>query len=733
MTDLGASAAEPTRSSLLERGRTGILVASLWIVSAVVLSELTVRVRDWFDMTDEMRYERLAISIAQTHSLVPRVHGVDIQSFSQLYPLLIAPLFRHGLAPENVHAAHVLNAWIMTSACIPAFLLARRVTGRRWAAFLAATLAVAMPWILYSAMLMTEVASYPASLWALLALQRATVAPSRRNDVIALAGLAIAYFARAELLVLVIVLPLAVLAYEVRGGERSARGLLRKHEVLAGAYLLLAAAAVYAAAVGRLSRVVGIYGVYAAHEGLLQHGLAGGFVEHVATFSLGFGVLPFVAGVAWLLANAVRPPRSREQRAFAWIGSIAVVGIMLQATHFDVTYTGYVHDRFLLYLVPVVVIGVLCAALDEAPLRRSLLLPAALVALGFAVGSIPRSTWAQFDAVLPDTPIAVLYRPLVDAFGSLSATRVALALATPAGSLLLAVMLRRSRRRSAAVLVAMLAVALPSTGAYVFVRFFGTDDWAERPLTNPQVEQFTWVDKAVGTKAAVTIAPYPVSSAWFVNLRVWRDYEFWNKSIARNVEAPQVFEYTGIWFPKTLWRFDPRTGRASVSPTRYVLEADQESRFRVSGTAIANTDGLQLIDAARPWRTDWLSFGLYDDGWTRPGVTARIRVFAAPDQHGSAVRTVTFGIRAPEGVATRPFRLSSNLQRVTADAGAGDTTLQGVTVCVPQRGYAEVRLSTPDASAIPGDLRSLETSLTSRRGGAFVSEIALSDEVGGPC
>jgi hypothetical protein len=134
MTDLGASAAEPTRSSLLERGRTAILVASLWVVSAFVLSELTVRVRDWFDMTDEMRYERLAISIAQTHSLVPRVHGVDIRSFSQLYPLLIAPLFRHGLAPENVHAAHVLNAWIMSSACIPAFLLARRVTGRRWAA-----------------------------------------------------------------------------------------------------------------------------------------------------------------------------------------------------------------------------------------------------------------------------------------------------------------------------------------------------------------------------------------------------------------------------------------------------------------------------------------------------------------------------------------------------------------------------------------------------------------------
>jgi hypothetical protein len=53
---------------------------------------------------------RFAISIARTHSLVPRIHGVNIESYSQLYPLLIAPFFRHGLVPQNVHTVHLVNA-----------------------------------------------------------------------------------------------------------------------------------------------------------------------------------------------------------------------------------------------------------------------------------------------------------------------------------------------------------------------------------------------------------------------------------------------------------------------------------------------------------------------------------------------------------------------------------------------------------------------------------------------
>ena len=719
---------------LVARARDTAFVALLWIVAAAILAELTTRALDWFAKDDELRYERLAISIARTHSLVPRIHGVNIESYSQLYPLLIAPFFRHGLVPHNVETVHLANAWIMSSACIPAFFLARRVTGRRSAAYLTAALTVVMPWIVLSAMMMTEVASYPVSVWALLAIQRSTVSPSRRNDLVALAAIVLAYLARGELLVLIVVLPLAVLGYELRGGERNARRLLRRHDLLAAVYGVLVVAAVALRLSGGLSNVAGVYGSYAKHEQLLPRGIAGSFVEHLATFSLAFGVLPFVAGIAWLLANAANPPASPERHAFAWIGSITVATVMFDGTNFDVLYNTFVHDRFLLYLVPVVVIAVFCAVVDAAPLRWSLCLPTALVALGFAVGAIPAATWSQFETIDDDTPISAVYRPLAQTFGSLTGARVALVLFVLLGSaLLLLAGLLLPRVPVVALFAAVLVVALPATTAYTFKRFFGADDWASRPITNPQVEQFAWIDKTVGRNADVTIATYPVSSDWFVNFRVWRDYQYWNASIDRDVELPRgTFTYSGFWFPKDYWHFDPRTGRASVSLTPYVLEAEQESRFRIAGKEIANAQGLALIRADRPWRTDWLAFGLYDDGWTRPGVTARVRVFATPGQRASILRGITFGVRAPDGVSSRPFTLSSN-QGTVSGVAAQDTLFKGIEVCVPAGGFAEIRLHTPTSSAIPGDLATLATSLEPRTGGVFLSQVGLADETGGAC
>src|SRR5476651_2412729 len=144
---------------------------ALWVAFAVSLSQVTGAVKDWFVMTDELVYERLAISVARTGSPLPHIHGELIRSLDQLYPLLIAPFFRHGLVPHDLHGAHLLNAWLMTSACIPAFLLARRVTGERWVGYLLAFLSVTIPWLVFSPFLLTENAAYPAFLWTLLAFQ----------------------------------------------------------------------------------------------------------------------------------------------------------------------------------------------------------------------------------------------------------------------------------------------------------------------------------------------------------------------------------------------------------------------------------------------------------------------------------------------------------------------------------------------------------------------------------
>jgi hypothetical protein len=83
-------------------------------------------------------------------------------------------------------------------------------------------------------------------------------------------------------------------------------------------------------------------------------------------------------------------------------------------------------------------------------------------------------------------------------------------------------------------------------------------------------------------------------------------------------------------------------------------------------------------------------------------------------------------------VASRPFVLSSN-QGVVRGSATGDTAFPAIHVCVPAGGFADVRLRVSGSSAIPGDLATYASSLQPRTGGVFLSQIALADELGGPC
>jgi hypothetical protein len=711
-------------------------LVALWAALATVLSLLAERVRDWNAMTDELVYERLAISIAQTGSPLPRLHGELIRSLAQLYPLLLSPWFLHGYVPGDLTNAHVFDAWLMSSACIPAFLLARRVTGRPWVAYLLALLTVCVPWIVLTTTLLTEVAAYPAFLWALLAMQRALAAPSPLNDVVALAACALAFFARTELIVLVVVLPAALVAYEL-GRRTTARRVVRAHRVLAAAYVVILAGGLALAETGHLSRIVGIYGVYSQNASFLSSAFFGSLLEHAATFALALAVVPALVGGAWLLANLLRPAAATELHAFACVGSLTIGAAIVQATDFDVQYTGYVHDRFLLYLAPVVVIGVLCAMVDARRPRWSLLPPAALVATGFAVGAIPVMTWSNAqDQLLPDTPASIIYDLLVHGAHTLRGARVTLVVATILATLLLlqATFLLR-RRWVSGVLTAVLVACLPATTSYVLLRYLSGPSWSSRPLTSSAGSQADWVDQVLGSNASVTFVPFPVSTDYFVSQQQWRDLEFWNKSLQRDAHYPEadVFEYTGIWFPKLYLSFDQKTGATSASPTQWVAQSDKETRFRVAGTVKAVDQDVVLIDAPRPWRLQWLGLGLYDDGWTQPGVTARVRIFPAPGQRVAQTRSLFIAVRAPDDVPKRPVNVVSNLATWHGVATNGDTVEKSIFVCVPAHGYTDVRISTPDASTIPGDLRDSSASSGTRRGGVSLRALSLADEVGGPC
>jgi hypothetical protein len=697
--------------------RPWIPIAVLWLAMGGILAILTTRVADWYVMTDELLYERLAISIGQLHSPLPHIHGHLIGNVNQLYPLLLAPLFDGSLVPDGLGDAHALNAFVMSSAAIPAFLLARRVTNGSRLAYVVAVLTVCLPWIVLSSFLMTEAVAYPAALWAILALHNAAIAPRPRNDALLLVAIGVAILARTQFTVLLAIVPLALLL------DRPApRRLVSQHRLLAGAYAVLALVVIVLAATGNLSRALGTYSV-TAEGNIAPSGMPRSLLEHLAPLGLGVGMVPFMLGVAWLLSSVVQE-RTRAQRAFASIAAVTIVALLLEVTSYDLRFGfGRLHDRYLFYVVPLLLIGFVAMLLERTWPRWAIVAGGALLALAFAF--VPIESFHKFNV---DSPVTYLNETLLAIGGSESGVQLFLAFVAIAVMLLLL-----AGRRIAIALAALAIVLAPVQTAAAFARLFNHDGTSGRPLTLDQSVVFDWLDRKVGTGASIAMVPYPfIYGDYWDNVGYWWNVEFWNTSVRSSVLYDGAFTGTPETFPTTTLSFDRTTGRASVSPSTYVAQAVAETRFGLAGTVIDEDRGVQLLRAERPWRAQWLAFSLYRDGWTIPRVDGTIRIFATPGQSAPENRYVTVSVRAPPGVAPRPFEFASNAASWSARVGAQPVSKQ-LAVCVPPNGYADVRVTAPRYSPIYGDPRSAASFVSyARSGGVLVTAIALADETS-PC
>jgi hypothetical protein len=689
-------------------------VAAVWLALAGVLAGLTSQVKDWYVMTDELLYERLALSVAHGGSPLPHVHGELIGNVNQLYPLLLAPLFHGTLVPPALHQAHVLNAFVISSAAVPAYLLARRVTGSVRLSYLVGVLTVCIPWIAISSFLMTEVVAYPAFLWAVLGLHNALVTPRARNDVLLLVAIAVAILARTQFAVLLIVVPLAVLIY-------ARRAAVSAHRVLTVVYGALAVAAIALLAAGRFSSALGTYST-TAEGNIFPSGMPHSLVEHLAPIGLGMGIVPFVVGIAWLVTHVTRTPNHQE-RAFAALAVVAILALLVEVASYDLRFgQGRLHDRYFFYVVPLVLVAFAAALRERSWSRWPLFASAGLLALGFAYLPVVR-----YDKFNVDSPVAFLNGALLDVGGSVDGARVFLALLT---FVLAALLLFR---RGAVILIAIAALAMPVEAGLAFNRLFTADGTSGRPLTVDQGVVFDWLDRKLGTGAKVTMLPYPfIYGEYWSNVAYWWNVEFWNVSIQRAAEYQGAFTGTPGTFPTIPLSFDAATGRASASPSDYVAQAVGETRFALAGDIVANDRGLELVRAEKPWRAEWLAVDLYRDGWTIPNKVGRIRVFATPDQTTPTTRYLTVSVRGPQGEPARHFEIASNASDWRAQAVPQPASKQ-LAVCVPPHGYADVRVSAPRFSPIYGDPRS-ERSFTSyaRSGGVLVTGIALADETS-PC
>ncbi len=717
--------------------RDEVWIAALWLVFASGLAIVTSQIVDWYVMTDELLYERLGISIGRLHSPVPHVHHEVIGNVNQLYPLLLAPVFSGRLVPPALHDAHVLNAFVMSSAAIPAFLLARRVTQDRLLALSVAVLSVCVPWMTLSSFLMTEVVAYPAFVWTVLVLHQAVVRPSVRNDILLLLALVVATLARTQFAIFLLIVPVALYLHHlglVGTGSLGSRIRAAGREVVAGhcalsyAYVAVALAGVGLLAAGRLSSVFGTYSV-TAEGNLFPRGMPHSLLEHLAPLALGLGIVPLIAGFTWLL-SALLSCQDREQRAFAAIAAVTIAAFLLEVTSYDLRFgQGRLHDRYLFYVAPLILTAFVAILRAGRWPRWALVISVGLVGLGFAYMPVVR-----YEKLNVDSPVAVLNDGLLDVGGSANGVRLLLAFTVlVAGALLLLGATFWQRRRLMLVLLVLAIVTIPPQTALAFNRLLTVDGTSGRPITLDQGVVFDWVDRKLGPKATVTMVPYPILYGnYWENVAYWWNVEFWNASVDRAAVYEQAFSGTPETFPTIRLDFDRSTGRANVSPSAYVLQGLAETRFKIAGQAKGEDRGISLVEADKPWRAEWLTLGLYRDGWTVPRALGKIRVFAKPGQKGGLLRYVTVSVRAPQDVSSRSFEIKTNAsdwRGTTSDQG----TSKQIAICVPAGGFADAAIDAPRYSPIYGDPRS-EASFVSyaRSGGVLVTSIALADETR-PC
>ena len=338
-------------------------------------------------MTDELLYTKLALAVGDNVSPAPRIHGESYGLLSQLYPVLLAPILTLFDLPTAFKVTHVLNGLLLASTAIPAYLLARSAALPRAAAYGVAALSVFTPWVVLGTVIWPDSVAYPAFVWALAAMQRAMVAPSARNDVLALGGLALAFFARTQFALLAIVFPIVLVVHRLgfalaerkstRAPARPVRALLREHRVLLGAYAFAGLATLVIVSSGGRSRLLGPYASTTDGD-LLPRGVEHVAEQHLAAFAVGIGLVPLVLALGWAVPTLVRP-LGRERHALAVLGLVVTPALLLQASSFTLRFArGGVHDRYVFYVAPLLFAGMI-ACLLEGRRRWPFVLAAGLV------------------------------------------------------------------------------------------------------------------------------------------------------------------------------------------------------------------------------------------------------------------------------------------------------------------------------------------------------------------
>jgi glycosyltransferase involved in cell wall biosynthesis len=572
-------------------------LGGLYAVAVAVQLALALRVTSPWIMVDEIVYSDMARSFARTgHFLIRGTHA----NYGFVYPLLLSPVYAAiGPMSDVYRWSQAVNALVLCSAVLPAYLLARRVV-RPSAALVAAALAVAVPSTAYAGTLMTENVFYPIFLWLAFALVAALERPTRVRQVLLLAVCALAFETRAQTVAIVAAVLTAplVLAWIERGRPRRLAAFAPLYGIVAAAGVIVVAVEV---ARGRSpAAILGNYSV-TSNGGYRPWPAIDWLVLHLAELDLAVFVLPFAALIV-LVANARH--LDRRLRVFIAGSTSLSVWLALEVAVFASRYSQRIEERNLFYLMPLLVIALLAWIERGQPLPPR----ASVVAAGIAAalpGAIPFAhlfnITAQSDTIGLQ-PWWFLGNTWTGRHG-VGVVAVLLALALAACFLWLP-------RRYAPVLPALVAVgfvltwiplelwthSFPRLASSAYAQGIGKKDKS-------------WIDRAVGRDAHVGVV-----FAGGNDLAVLEN-EFWNRSVDRvyglGARLPGDM-------PEIQTSVDPATGALRGVTERYVLAP---TAVQLVGARIAADPAKQLVlyRVTQPARITTRVIGLYP---TVPGVEA---------------------------------------------------------------------------------------------------------------
>jgi hypothetical protein len=610
----------------ISQSRTYAIPLAVGLIFAVAVAVRLWLSRDivapWI-MTDELFYSELAKSFGSSGEFLIRDYPTDLRT---LYSALIAPAWVSDSTGTAYAASKAINVVLMTLAAVPVYFWTRRVASRAYAV-LACALTLSMPALVYTGMLMTENAFFPAFVLASYAIALSLERPTLLRQGLAFAAIGLACLVRIQGVVLLAMLPVAILvmvllALRAEGRPLRARSFLGEVRRYAASLTVLAVL-VLGYVVVQLAKGAAFAGGLGAYRitGEADYSrteAARWFVFHLGELGYSVGIIPVCALIVCFgLAVRRKADFSVAERAFLAV-TVASLLLVLQVAVYASRFAFRIEERNMFHVAPLFFVALVVW------LARGLPRPAGLTAVAVAVPAallvtIPFESLFTISLLSDSFALVPLLRLTQRLDGGAQDVRVLLGLGLVGAAVLFAAL----PRRWAAVLVPLSVIGfllISSVSTFRTVRFQSV---AVRGTAGPT--DAAWVDHAIGTEPRAAFLYTPE----IANPHTLWQTEFWNRAVGPiyqvQTDAPGN--------PGSAATVDLRTGRIVVPdprgrfPPEYAV-ADADAR--IVGEVVAQDGALALTRVQPPLRVETRTEGIQGDGWM--GAEAAFNHYTTPDE-----------------------------------------------------------------------------------------------------